>query len=151
MVGGVSRASGLYRQISARAAHVGNLAFHGQLSYRATNCLFDRARVFVNTSEAEGFPNTFWQAWIRGVPVVSFLDPDDVIRREGLGYAVASLKEMGDAAQHLATDSQAWHETSARCRAYMARCYGEDKILAPYLSTVARIALGLPAAAAPAC
>lgn len=151
MVGGpLPRAHDLYEQIRARAARVGNLTFHGPLPYRATNRLFDRARVFVNTSETEGFPNTFLQAWIRGVPVVSFLDPDGVIRREGLGHTVTSLDEMLGAAHRLTADSQAWLETSARCRAYMARRYGEDQIIAPYLSTVGRVAMSVRTTAAPA-
>ena len=106
--------------------------------------------MFVNTSETEGFPNTFLQAWIRGVPVISFFDPDNVIRREGLGHAVGNLEEMASTAQRLATDAQAWLETSARCRAYIARHYSEDQILAPYLSTVGRVASGVPVTAAPA-
>jgi hypothetical protein len=151
MVGGTQpRAHDLYARIGAYAAHVGNLTFHGPLPYRDTNRVFDRARVFVNTSETEGFPNTFLQAWIRGVPVVSFLDPDGVIRREGLGHAVATLDEMASAARHLTTDLPAWLETSARCRAYMARRYGEDQIIAPYLSTVGRVAMGVRTTAAPA-
>jgi hypothetical protein len=51
--------------------------------------------------------STYLQAWIRGVPVVSFFDPDGVIRREGLGYAAASLDEMASAAHRLTTDPQA--------------------------------------------
>jgi glycosyltransferase involved in cell wall biosynthesis len=150
MIGGAAPKTGnLYRHISAGAARVGSLTFYGQLPYRATNQVFDRARVFVNTSEFEGFPNTFLQAWVRGIPVVSFFDPDGVIRREGLGHAAASLEEMVRAAERLTTDSQAWLEVSARCRAYMARRYGEDQIIAPYLSTLGRIATGLPAAPAP--
>jgi len=150
MVGGPQPgAHDLYQEIRARAARVGNPTFNGALPYRATNRVFERARVFVNTSEIEGFPNTYLQAWIRGVPVVSFFDPDDVIQREGLGHAVASLDEMVGAAQRLTSDSQAWLETSARCKAYMARRYGEDQILAPYLSAVDRAAVGLHAGATP--
>jgi glycosyltransferase involved in cell wall biosynthesis len=153
MIGGaVPKTGNLYQRISACAARVGSLTFQGQLSYRATSQVFDRARVFVNTSEFEGFPNTFLQAWVRGIPVVSFFDPDGVIRREGLGHAVASLHEMARAAEALTTDSQAWLEVSARCQAYMARRYGEDQIIAPYLSTLGRIAvgpMGPPAAPAP--
>lgn len=151
MVGGTQPgALELFEQIRARASGVGNLTFHGPRPYRATNNLFDRARVFVNTSETEGFPNTFLQAWIRGVPVISFFDPDNVIRREGLGHAVGNLEEMASAAQRLATDAQAWLETSARCRAYIARHYSEDQILAPYISTVGRVASGAPVTVAPA-
>jgi hypothetical protein len=151
MVGGtLMNTHDLYQQVSASAAHVGNLTFHGQLPYLATNRVFDRARLFVNTSEIEGFPNTFLQAWVRGVPVVSFFDPDGVIQREGLGHAVTSLDEMARVAHRLTTDWHAWLEVSARCRAYMARRYDEDQILAPYLLAVERAAKRLPAGAAPA-
>jgi len=146
MVGGAQPgAQDLYQRVCADAASIGNLTVHGQLPYAATNAVFDRARVFVNTSGFEGFPNTYLQAWIRGIPVVAFFDPDDVIRREGLGHAVASLDEMVQAAQHLATDSRAWLEASARCKAYMARRFGEEQMLAPYLSALSRVAV--PAAA----
>ena len=149
MVGGpLPKTQHLYQHVGVCAARVSNLTFHGPLPYRATNQVFDRARLFINTSEIEGFPNTFLQAWVRGIPVVSFFDPDGVIQREGLGHAVASLDEMARAADRLTRDSQAWLEVSARCRAYMARRYGEDQILAPYLAAVERAAMGLPSAAA---
>jgi glycosyltransferase involved in cell wall biosynthesis len=149
MVGGpLPRTQHLYQLIRAIAAHASNLTFHGPLPYRATNQVFDRARLFINTSQIEGFPNTFLQAWVRGIPVVSFFDPDGVIQREGLGHAVASLDEMARAADRLTRDSQAWLEVSARCRAYIARRYDEEQILAPYLSAVERAAMGLPSAVA---
>jgi len=148
MVGGTQPgAKDLYEQIRARAARAGTPTFHGALPYRATNHVFERSRVFINTSDIEGFPNTYLQAWVRGVPVISFFDPDGVIQREGLGHAVASLDEMARAAHRLTTDSQAWLETSARCTAYMARCYGENQILQAYLAAVERAAIGMPSAA----
>jgi glycosyltransferase involved in cell wall biosynthesis len=151
MVGGpLPKTRDLYERVSADAAGVGNLTFHGRLPYRATNQLFERARVFVNTSDVEGFPNTFLQAWVRGVPVVSFFDPDGVIQREGLGHAVASLDEMARVAHRLATDNDAWHAAGARCRAYMARCHGEEQILVPYLAAVERAAMRPLSAAATA-
>jgi glycosyltransferase involved in cell wall biosynthesis len=143
MVGGPQRgAVDLYERVRAAAARVGTPTFHGALPYRTTNRLFERARVFINTSDIEGFPNTYLQAWIRGVPVVSFFDPDDVIRREGLGQAVANLDEMERAVQHLMSDSQAWLETSERCKAYMKRCYSDDQILSPYLAAFECAAAG---------
>ena len=54
--------------------------YMGPISFEATNNLFNEADVFVNTSKTEGFPNTFIQAWLRGVPTVSFsVDPDQFI------------------------------------------------------------------------
>src|SRR4029077_20214301 len=135
----------LFERVRLAASRVRNVNFHGPLPYRITQRLFDRARVFVNTSDIEGFPNTFLQAWARGIPVVSFFDPDGVVRREGLGVAVASVEEMAAAVQQLAVDPQVWGETSARCLEYIARRYGEDQTVTPYLETLGRLMTGAPA------
>ncbi|MES1262792.1 MAG: glycosyltransferase family 4 protein, partial [Peristeroidobacter soli] len=65
-----------YEDMVAAAARLPNVTMLGAVRYAETGALFDRAKVFLNTSSIEGFPNTFLQAWIRGVPVVTFFDPD---------------------------------------------------------------------------
>jgi glycosyltransferase involved in cell wall biosynthesis len=148
MVGGAAPKTGdLYERIRIAASRVSNVTFHGRQPYRATQRLFDRARVFANTSEIEGFPNTFLQAWSRGIPVVSFFDPDGVIQREGLGHAVASIEQMAAAVHRLSVDPQVWGEASARCRAYVAQRYGEDQTVRPYLETLGRLMTTRPATA----
>jgi glycosyltransferase involved in cell wall biosynthesis len=69
--------------------------------YRESGGLFDRAKVFLNTSSIEGFPNTFLQAWIRGVPVVTFFDPDGLVQRVPLGRVAQSLDDMREAIRGL--------------------------------------------------
>jgi glycosyltransferase involved in cell wall biosynthesis len=91
------------------------------------------ARVFINTSDTEGFPNSYLQSWIRGTPVVAFFDPDDVIQRERLGFAVSSLEDMQNHVCALVSDTCLWARTSARCQHYMASRYAEERIVAPYL------------------
>jgi glycosyltransferase involved in cell wall biosynthesis len=145
MAGGAQpRARQLFERIRIAASRISNVTFHGPLPYRATQRLFDRTRVFVNTSEIEGFPNTFLQSWARGIPVVSFFDPDGVIQREGLGHAVASVDEMTAAVHRLAADPQVWAEASARCLAYAARRYGEDQTVTPYLEVLGRLMTAVP-------
>ena len=84
----------LYRSTEHEARGVANLEFHGAIPYLDIGLLFDRAKVFANTSDLEGFPNTFLQAWVRGIPVVTMFDPDGVVRRKGLGSSHSSLEDM---------------------------------------------------------
>ena len=103
------------------------------MPYLATNAWYGRARVFVNTSDSEGFPNAYLQAWRRGTPVVSFFDTDGVIDRHGLGWAVSSPEQMAQVVARLSTDPTAWQVASRRCIAYMDEHHGEYQVLAPYL------------------
>lgn len=136
MVGGpLPGEQALYREIEAAARSRLNVTFHGRLAYHAAAALYARARVFVNTSDVEGFPNSYLQAWMHGVPVVTLIDPDGVIEREGLGFAVADPAQIAGTLLRLLEDSAAWRAASERCRAFMAREYGEDKVLAEYLET----------------
>ncbi|HJS37813.1 MAG TPA: glycosyltransferase family 4 protein [Burkholderiales bacterium] len=134
MVGGpLPGEEALYREIEAAARSRLNVTFHGRLSYHDTAALYGRARVFLNTSDVEGFPNSYLQAWMRGVPVVTRLDPDRVIEREGLGAVARSSAGLEAALRGLLGDAQAWQAASARCVAHMAREHGEERVLGPYL------------------
>ena len=124
----------LYQQIRRERLRSPNLTFHGRMAYREVSAMYARARLLVNTSEVEGFPNAYLQAWIHGVPVVSYLDPDGVIGRHGLGAVVASPLQMRAEVMRLLGEPEALAAASARCRAFMAREFAEDRILAPYLT-----------------
>jgi len=140
MVGGpLPGEEGLFRDVKDAVAAKSNVTLHGRLSYFEANALYDRSKVLINTSDIEGFPNAYLQAWIRGVPVVTLLDPDGVIEREGLGVTAKSAVELAHAIVRLLNDTAAWNEASARCRAFMARHYGEERVLATYLDTFERV------------
>jgi glycosyltransferase involved in cell wall biosynthesis len=141
----------LYREARAAAATRMNVSFHGRVSYRDAAALYARARVFVNTSVVEGFPNSYLQAWAHGVPVATLIDPDGVIAREGLGSAAKSPARLECAVRDLLADPAAWRQASERCRAYIAREYGEARVLAPYLETFDAALRRSPALCASAC
>jgi len=141
MIGGpMPGYSDYYTQMSNRAARLSNLTFRGPVPYHAVSGEFGRARIFVNTSEIEGFPNTYLQAWIHGTPVVSFFDPDGVINREGLGKAVSTNDEMAAAVLEIVGNPNLWRQMSARCLAYMTRDHGEDEVIAPYIAAIESVA-----------
>jgi len=127
----------LFEQVAAEARSLPNVTFHGRLPYQHANELFDRARVFVNTSEIEGFPNGYLQAWRRGTPVVTFIDPDQVVARFGLGAAVSSMNAMAGEATRLARTPHDWLAAGARCIRFMDQHHGEDMALTPYVQSLA--------------
>lgn len=137
MVGGpLAGFSELFESIQEVAESLSNITFYGRVPYHDVGDLYDRTRVFVNTSDSEGFPNTYLQSWRRGVPVVAFFDPDGLICREGLGYAVGSMDEMQQAIEKLLSDDAEWHQISGRCRTYMERHHGDEEVLGPYLEAL---------------
>jgi glycosyltransferase involved in cell wall biosynthesis len=123
----------MYDDLERASASLANVTFHGRIAYHDIGDFYDRSRVFVNTSDSEGFPNSYLQCWRRGVPVIAFFDPDGLIRREGLGKTVDTVEEMASAVERFLTDKDYLRETSARCADYMKRQYDDDIVVGPYL------------------
>jgi glycosyltransferase involved in cell wall biosynthesis len=73
------------RALEARATTLPNVELHGGISDAALDEHYRRANLLLSTSSVEGVPTTFLEAWARGLPVVSTIDPDDVIASRGLG------------------------------------------------------------------
>jgi glycosyltransferase involved in cell wall biosynthesis len=73
-------------RLRARLNGLSNLALVPGLSFQDALRLFEEALLFVNTSENEGFPNTFLQAAAAGTPIVSWsVDPDRTLERHEIG------------------------------------------------------------------
>lgn len=64
-----------------------NLKIIDFVSFFEIDSFFKRAKCFVNTSDIEGFPNTFIQAGLNGCPILSFnVNPDNMITKYSLGF-----------------------------------------------------------------
>jgi glycosyltransferase involved in cell wall biosynthesis len=107
--------------VRASAARLPNVIMPGAIRYTDSGAWFDRARIFLNTSSIEGFPNTFLQAWIRAVPVVSFFDPDGLIHRLQLGARPDSLDDMREAIRGLLDVGIYRENIGQRARDFAAR------------------------------
>ncbi len=96
----------------------GNLEILGKLSPDEVNRRLSQASVLVNTSDTggEGFPNTFVQAWLRGVPVVTLgINPDQLIEAKELGAVCSDLDEAVNQLEYLLNNEHSYIRTSDRC------------------------------------
>jgi glycosyltransferase involved in cell wall biosynthesis len=72
--------------IQARIDTLPNLDYLGAVSQEAVGKLLESAHILVNTSLWEGFSNTFIQAWMRGVAVLTLgVNPDGLLDDGVLG------------------------------------------------------------------
>jgi glycosyltransferase involved in cell wall biosynthesis len=138
--GAIPGSESFYEDMRSEATRHSNVVFHGPAPYHNVNPMYGRAKVFVNTSEIEGFPNSYLQAWMRGTPVVTFIDPDGLIAKEGLGAVVTDLDSLVAAVTRLTSDRKAWEEASHRCRTYMLRHFGDAVVLKTYRELIDALA-----------
>jgi len=122
-----------YKSLLAEAEEVDNLQFMKAVPFARVNSYFQQAKVFVNTSDSEGFPNTFIQACNCATPILSLnVNPDDFINRHNCGIScnadwqrmVDSLRDMLQEDRHL--------EMGANAKKYVRERHDLKKIIKQY-------------------
>lgn len=135
--------AGRYEVASRQCSLLGNVSFLGEVEPAAMEAWFGRARLLLNTSRQEGFPNTYLQAWQHDIPVISVcIDPDGVVARHGLGAVLDSRLEAaldGDEDRYAARleplvlqflDDETHHqEYAARVRRYIDDHHDADLLV----------------------
>jgi glycosyltransferase involved in cell wall biosynthesis len=95
---------------AANEAH--NIVLHGKIARQNIARFYQTADLLCCTSEFEGFPATFLEAWSFGLPTISTVDPGDSITRFGAGAVAETLDEFRDAIapENLANSIGRWSE-----------------------------------------
>ena len=122
----------LWDAVRRRAGGLRNVSFHADLPLHCMNELFASAKVFVNTSTYEGFPNTFVQAALNGVPIVSWkVNPDLVLSHHQIGFcAEGTFDHMVSFILRLCNDEPLYEGFRHRARAYGVANHGLDQSVA---------------------
>ncbi len=86
----------LWDSVARRARNLPNLEFIEKVPYHEIQEYYDRAKIFVNTSTFEGFPNSFIQSGMGKTALLSLcIDPDGMIQVFGSGLlAGGSMEKM---------------------------------------------------------
>lgn len=91
----------------------------GEIANEQVNELLARSHILVNTSQQEGFSNTFIQAWLRRVSVVSLqVDPDNILQREQIGFCSGSFEKLVQDTKRLITDQKLRDNMGDKAREY---------------------------------
>ncbi len=140
VMAGAPTEQALSAELNERARGVPNLSYLGPIPFEETNNLLQGATLLVNTSVGEGFSNTFVQAWLRGVPAVSFVDPDNVIQRNRLGACVTTVEDLVQSVRHLAANPVIIRALGKNCRDYAVRAHGLNRVMDLYDSLFTTLA-----------
>jgi glycosyltransferase involved in cell wall biosynthesis len=135
-----------YRGIEREARALPNVEFAGFVPFSRVEPYFDRSAVLVNTSSYEGFPNTFLQAWARGMPTVAFVDTGSRLEGEPVYPVAADARAAAAEIERLMADDGDWRRASRRCREYFSAHHSVQAVVEQYTRLFS--ALGAQGAAA---
>ena len=137
IVGGVAEQD-YYDEIKSESDTLNNLVFRGACNLQKTNELISRSKVLTCTSEFEGFPNTFLQAWSYNVPVISTVDPSNVIKEHNLGSFVINKDDFFSSVNTLLSDDKGYKEKVESIKKYFQSNHSAGIQLEKLLSWISK-------------
>jgi glycosyltransferase involved in cell wall biosynthesis len=105
----------LYNSISNECQKIDNIDFIGPVSFNEVMNYFSNSKTFICSSEIEGFPNTFIQAFSAGIPIISTFDPSKIILENSLGYIVQNEDELNRQFNQLLSDKNEYFMLQKNC------------------------------------
>jgi glycosyltransferase involved in cell wall biosynthesis len=116
---------GLWESVAERGAKLANLSFIEKVPYHEIQHHYDAARVFVNTSEWEGWPNSFIQAGLGRTALLSLaVNPDGIFERFGLGcFAAGDFERLASDARAMIADAAQQEAMQAGCARFVAEMH----------------------------
>ena len=107
------------RQFVTSVCEIDNLTYCGEQTMDEVNHILEQSDIFVNTSEYEGFANSFIQSWMRGVPVISLnVDPDDLLKEKRLGLHSGTLDQLVEDTKLLIQNKELRNEMGGNAKSY---------------------------------
>jgi glycosyltransferase involved in cell wall biosynthesis len=119
------------------ARGVPNVTVHGPVERARVTALYAQTDCLCLTSDSEGFPNTFLEAWSQGLPVVSTVDPDDLITTRGLGGVAPDATGLARAIRELLGFPTRWSEASLASRRYYEAHHDPEVVMPRFVRVLA--------------
>lgn len=126
----------LWEEVARAAVGCPNLRFIESVPYHQIQDHYDRARIFVNTSEWEGWPNSFIQAGLARAALLSLVvNPDGLFQKFGLGACAGGDSERFRArAREMLSDPTGLEEMQSECARFVAELHSNERETAVFMS-----------------
>ena len=112
--------SGKLENILTQLQSLPNVEYRGHVAPEETLKVIGNASVLLSTSDGEGFPSVFLEAWASATPVVSLqIDPDHKIRNGNLGVVTDTVEGAVEAVGSLVALPQHCHDMGIRARRHV--------------------------------
>jgi len=139
---------GYGERIVSEFRSIPNIVYRGLVAPAEALEIIKCAAMLLSTSDEEGFPSTFVEAWSAGTPVISLkLDPDRVIERYGLGAVPGSLSSTIEAISDLVASAERRETIGILARQYVAENHSATAALSAFeegIRQVTQVPLGKP-------
>jgi len=107
-----------------------NVQYFGQVAPEKAQQIIADASLLLSTSDIEGFPNTFAQAWLAGTPVISLkVDPGNVITENNLGVLAGNVERAVAEIKMLIDSPDRRQEIGIRARKHVAKNYSAKAVV----------------------
>ena len=122
--------SGYSQRVIEQLRGLPNIKFHGQVAPEEAERVISKAAALLCTSDQEGFPNTFLQAWSYGTPVVTLqIDPDSIIKRLELGAVTGTVDATIEQMQRLLASPQERQTIASRACEYILGHHSAEAVI----------------------
>jgi len=126
----------LWEKVARDAAQLPNLRFIESVPYHQIQDHYDRTRIFVNTSEWEGWPNSFIQAGLGRAAILSLVvNPDGLFENFDLGFCGGGdFSRFVAGARDLLSTPDTLEQKQAECARFVEELHNNKQEAGVFLS-----------------
>jgi glycosyltransferase involved in cell wall biosynthesis len=124
VVGHCNTSSEYGKALAVQIEALPNVRWHGYMDHGRMRALYQQTQVLLCTSESEGFPNVFLEAWSCAKPVLTSVDPDGIVGSFKLGQAATDYLDFKEHLSELSGRRSMWEASGRRGYQYVREHHG---------------------------
>lgn len=135
VIGGIDQDKMYADDLINNMSSIKNIRYCGRIKNEKMKDYYKSASILCCTSDYEGFPNTFLEAWAQGLPIISTIDPDGLIERKGIGTVCKTNEDFINAIEIYRRDLVNYESVAKSARKYFKNSHAEDAAIGKFVES----------------